>query len=378
VLVGTRYYSGYTHRRQGDGSDGKDPDFTYLNPGNLKGSDYDLPSLNRSAFIENVFNLTPDLSFTAGVRFENIRTEADGYYRRITKDLAGNVLEDEPIEEQRSRERSFVFVGSGLSYEFTNQLELYSNYAQNYRAINFNDIRVSIGNLKVDPNIKDERGFNFDLGVRGHADTYFNYDVSAFYLSYRDRIGTVLKTEPNPRFNGLVDYTFRYRTNVADARIYGMESFAELDLYRYFVNRSGSVGFSLYSNLALMQGEYMDARVSGIDGNAVEHVPTWNWKAGASYRRENLKLSYQISYVGEHYSDATNARRTPSATAGIIPSYYVMDISAEYRWKQFRLEAGLNNLTDHRYFRGRATGYPGPGIIPAKPRNGYVSIGVEL
>ncbi len=377
-LAGFRYYNGFTHRRQGNGSADSDPDFSYQNPDNLTGSDFDLPSANRSVFIENIFNITPEFSITPGVRFEYINTQADGYYRNIVRDLAGNILLDETIPEERDKSRSFVLFGIGLSYKKSEALEVYGNYSQNYRAINFNDIRVDIGNLEVDPNIEDERGFNADLGLRGNIDQLLNYDLSLFHLSYKDRIGTVLKTEPNPKFNGLVDRTFRYRTNVADARIYGLETFAEVDLYKLFGNRASSTQLSLFSNLALITATYSDSQISGIEGNDVEHVPKINFKTGLTVAKDNFEATYQYSYVGEHFSDATNARQTPTAIEGIIPAYYVMDLSAQYSYKQFRLEAGVNNLTDNRYFTRRATGYPGPGIIPAKARSFYITLGVEI
>ncbi|MDR8392497.1 TonB-dependent receptor [Aliifodinibius sp. S!AR15-10] len=377
-LVGTRFYNGFTHRRQGLGTDGSDPDFSYLNSDNLNGSDFDLPSRNRSVFVENIFNITPNISITPGVRFEYIRTEADGYYRNLVKDLAGNILVDERILEQRKRERSFVFFGIGASYKSNKNFEIYTNYSQNYRAMNFNDIRVDIGSLEVDPNIKDERGFNVDLGIRGSKDTFFNYDLSLFHLSYEDRIGTVLKTEPNPKFNGLVDRTFRYRTNVADAKIYGLETFAEVNLYRLWAGESTSTRLSLFSNLALITSEYAESETSGIEGNEVELVPKVNFKTGVTFGKDNFEATYQFSYVGEHYSDATNARQTPTAIEGIIPAYHVMDLSAKYSHEWFSVEAGVNNLNNHYYFTRRATGYPGPGIIPSKGRSFYLTLGVSL
>lgn len=378
LLVGTRFYDGFTHRRQGDGTAGSDADFNYLNPGNLEGSDFDLPSKNASVFVENIFNVTPKFSITPGLRFEYIRTEADGYYRNIVKDLAGNILVDERIEEQRERERSFVFFGVGASYKSSSSFELYANFSQNYRAINFNDIRVNLGSLEVDPNIKDERGFNVDLGIRGSRGNLFNYDVSLFHLSYQDRIGTVLKTEPNPKFNNLVDRTFRFRTNVADARIYGLETFAEVDLYNLLMGESKSTRLALFSNLSLITSEYAESQISGIEGNEVELVPKINFKTGFTFSKNNFEASYQFSYVSEQFSDASNARRTPSAIEGIIPAYHVMDLSAEYGIGHFNFEAGVNNLTDHKYFTRRATGYPGPGIIPAKARSFYLTVGVQL
>jgi len=39
-----------------------------------------------------------------------------------------------------------------------------------------------------------------------------------------------------------------------------------------------------------------------------------------------------------------------------------------------KFETGLNNIFNKEYFTRRATGYPGPGIIPSPPRNFYLTI----
>ena len=38
------------------------------------------------------------------------------------------------------------------------------------------------------------------------------------------------------------------------------------------------------------------------------------------------------------------------------------------------LESGINNMLNSHYFTRRATGYPGPGIIPSPPRNTYITL----
>jgi Fe(3+) dicitrate transport protein len=85
-----------------------------------------------------------------------------------------------------------------------------------------------------------------------------------------------------------------------------------------------------------------------------------------------------LSYVQEHFSDATNAAFVANATRGVIPTYTVMDVSASYAWKRYRVQAGINNLADADYFTRRATGYPGPGIIPAEPRRFYLGLRIKL
>lgn len=378
-LIGSRFYKGFTHRRQGLGPAGDDHTFRYLNPESLEGSDFDLPGTNVSFFVENIFNLSSKFSITPGIRFEYINTEADGYYRNTTSDLAGNILTDTLINESNSKKRSFVFGGIGLSYKMNPSVEFYGNYSQNYRSINFNDIRVNNPSLKVDENIQDEFGGNFDLGSRGNIQGFLNYDVSLFLLRYNDRIGTILATEPDPRFNNLIDRTFRLRTNIADAYTYGLEMFVEANLFK-LLKSSRNDNLSLFVNLGLIESKYQRSDESGINGNEVELVPSYNLKTGLSYGGEKLSATLLFSAIAEQFSDASNAEGpVPGAVEGLIPSYMVMDFSLAYNiGKGIYAQGGINNLTDARYFTRRAAGYPGPGILPSDGRSLYVTIGYSF
>ena len=55
-----------------------------------------------------------------------------------------------------------------------------------------------------------------------------------------------------------------------------------------------------------------------------------------------------------------------------------MDVALSYTYKRFKLETGINNVLDETYFTRRATGYPGPGIIPSAPRNFYATLQIKL
>ena len=55
------------------------------------------------------------------------------------------------------------------------------------------------------------------------------------------------------------------------------------------------------------------------------------------------------------------------------------DLSASYAFaRRFTVSAGVNNLTDARYFTRRASGYPGPGILPSDGRAFYGALEVRL
>jgi Fe(3+) dicitrate transport protein len=50
-------------------------------------------------------------------------------------------------------------------------------------------MRVVRINQKINPNLKDETGFNLDVGYRGNIGRFIHFDVSGFWLQYNNRIG---------------------------------------------------------------------------------------------------------------------------------------------------------------------------------------------
>lgn len=373
-LVGFRYYQGHTDNRQGNAGDGAGPDFSFLNPDDLERSEYEFPSRNVSLFAENLFNLNNRLSITPGIRLEYIRTASDGYYKERVFS-GGQVIFEQKFEDAKVNERAFALVGLGMGYRLKEEVELYANFSQNYRAINFSDLAVVNPNLVVDSLLRDEHGFNADIGLRGQAlDGRIRFDWSLFYLHYRDRIGISEIVVPDP---AVVERPVAFRTNIGDARIIGLESYVEADLWRLAFGTEQRISLLAFANLGLLDGKYLSGRSEFVN-NEVELIPPVSIKTGLTFQAGNLRASYQYTYVHEHYTDATNAEFVVNATRGIIPSYQVMDVSVSYELGRFRFQAGINNLLNEAYFTRRATGYPGPGIIPAEGRRFYGGVRITL
>lgn len=371
-LVGSRFYRGTTTATQGDGSAGTDADFRFINPENVENSDYRFPNTNVAFFVENIFNLTNKFSITPGIRFESIKTEANGYFRQRVFDFAGNIVADERINEILERDRSFVIGGVGATFRPNDNIEIYGNISQNYRAINFTDLRVVNPNFSVDPDIRDERGFSADLGFRGSNSNVYNFDVTLFYIAYRDRIGQILQADRPPLF---LDY--RFRTNISDARNIGIEAFGEVNFLKLW-NPQSKKTLSLFVNGAVVDARYINSQETSVRNKKVEMVPPTMVRSGLSYRDKGFTATLQVSHTAKHFTDATNAVRTATAVEGIIPAYQVVDLSASYAWKKFRFEGSINNLLNQAYFTRRAEAYPGPGIIPADGRGFYGTVQVQL
>ena len=136
--------------------------------------------------------------------------------------------------------------------------------------------------------------------------------------------------------------------------------------------------FNYFINYSFIESKYLKSEEVGITENSVEFIPKHNFKTGLKFGYKDFVLNIQYSYISEQYTDSSNAiQGNLSGVIGQIPSYEIADISLSYNLKSIRFEAGINNFLDENYFTRRATGYPGPGIIPS-PRNSYLTVEIKL
>lgn len=376
LLLGFRYYHGHTDRQTGlgnNGSTGTPADFEYNPADDIYHTHYNFPSHNVAVFAENIFRLSSKFSIIPGVRYEQISTNADGFHNNTAFDQAGNVINNELITVNLHNNRHFLIGGIGLSYYQNEAMQLYGNVSQNYRAIDFSDIYSNKSTLIADPNIKDEKGYSADAGMRGNIADVFNYDVSVFTIYYDNRIGTY-------ELSNLSSYaSYRYRTNIGTSRNWGVESFAEYELLHLFDAKTKDNRLSIFSNLALIDAKYIRSQEPAYTGNKVELVPSVIFKTGLDWQYKKFSANYQVSYTSSQFTDATNSTFTAAAVNGLVPAYTVMDFSAKYQLsKIFTLEGSVNNLSDKRYFTRRADSYPGPGIVPADARSFFLTLQVKL
>ena len=375
-LIGAKYYQSRNTGLQGPGSTGSDANFNLATtefPYYANQSNYTFPNLNVAVFGENIFKVNANFSITPGFRFEKIKTQAEGSYRKINLDLAGNVILDDEQFENNIKDRNFVLLGVGLSYKPQNQLEIYGNVSQNYRSVTFNDIRTVSPSQVIDSNISDEKGFTSDIGIRGQLGNKVTFDASIYGLYYNDKIGEYETRNPNGSAA-----VVRYRSNIGTAVTYGFETMFDWSLSKTFFQNNENFIWNAFSNIAVTDSQYLKSDAPNIQGNKVEFVPLFNIKTGTGIGYKNFMTSLQFTYVSSQFTEANNSKTDVNDNTygifGEIPAYYVADISASYKWNKWKLEAGVTNFTNNSYFTRRATGYPGPGIIPSDNRTFYTTL----
>ena len=375
-LIGAKYYQSLNGGIQGPGSSGSDANFNLATdefPLYANQSNFSFPNLNISLFAENIFKITQNFSVTPGIRFEKIKTQAIGSYRKINTDLAGNVILDVTENDNNVKERDFLLLGVGVSYKPKNRIEIYGNVSQNYRSVTFNDIRTVAPSQVIDPNITDEKGYTSDIGIRGKIAKSVTFDSSVFGLYYDDKIGEYERTNPNGSAA-----IVRYRSNIGTAVTFGFETMIDWSINKTFFAENENFIWNAYTNSAFTNSEYLKSDAPNIQGNKVEFVPLINFKSGTNIGYKNFITTFQFTYVSSQFTEANNSKTdVKDNTYGIfgqIPAYYVADFSCSYKFKYFKLESGISNFTNTSYFTRRATGYPGPGIIPSESRTFYATL----
>ena len=374
-LIGAKLYKANNTSVQTAGSNGSDPDFSVsddLFPEYANQSSFSFPNLNASVFGENIIFLNEKLSITPGFRFEYIKTESEGKYQQINFDNAGNVISQKELSDNNVLERKFALFGIGASYKPSKNTEIYANISQNYRSVTFSDIRVVSPTFIIDSLITDEKGFTADLGLRGRWKKYLAFDVGAFALQYNNRIGILLDSRAN-----------RVRKNIGTAFIYGIEAFADWNMAETFLQDNKRVKLNIFVNSAFTDSEYIASEENNVKGNKVEFIPAINFKTGVKAGYKNLLFSLQYSSLSKQFTDAENSSipedgDSRSGVIGEIPGYSIFDFSMSYKFKRFTLESGVLNFLNNQYYTRRATGYPGPGIIPSDGRGVYLTMGIRL
>jgi len=349
LATGVRLFRGILGRFEGGpGSTGGDFDMK------LYGGTWEraltFGTTNVAAFAEDLLRVTDRLSITPGVRYEFIRSTSRGF------------TDVDSVFALKSY--SYPLMGIGAQYAATGSTQFYVNVSGAYRPILYASL-VPFGSIvRVDPNLRAAKGYNADLGWRGIVSDVIKFDLSGFYLSYRDRIGTRTVTDTTSSFS--------QSANIGNSVHRGAEAYIELDpLAR--VGDSAKTALDVFTSLA-----YIDARyVTGpFKGNRVEQAPRVLARVGLTYGVGPVSSTLQISHTSSSFGDANNNMLpVDDAVAGFVPAYTVLDWSGAARLGgRIELTFGVNNLANTRYFTKRTGEYPGPGILPGMGRRIYLGL----
>lgn len=240
-------------------------------------------------------------------------------------------------------------------------LQPYITYAEGYRAPAITETLVngahpapSTFTFIPNPNLRPEIGKTIEAGINlKYNDVFrkgdaFRGKVSIFENRVRNFIEGALSDPGNDCGNpaipaGCADATFRY-SNVARARLRGIEGEFVYDARRWYVSLAGST----------IRGDNLNA------GTPLESVYPDKVILGGGLRFLDEKL-----LVGSRLTLVDKQRRLPAATlaANASKAYALVDVFTSYEFaKDMRAFAQVDNLGDVRYKRYRDSDRS-PGLV---------------
>lgn len=362
LAAGVQLMHNDLHRTQlGKGTTGSDYDLTLVDP--VWGRDMHFKTKNIALFAENKFQLHKKLAINIGTRIEVGKT-----------DMSGKIVYYPDNQVPVTISHHYPLFGMNVSYKPSSNAELYGGFAQCYRPMLFKDMIPASLYEKIDPAIRDSKGYNAEIGFRGSR-RFLRWDITAFMLQYNNRFGTLAYVDNNNIF-------YTYRTNIGNSLSTGAEVLLQADWKTGVKSR-----LTIFTSTAFVHARYTNASVksgntnTSIRGNKVESAPDIISRSGIAWRIMKIKLAALYSYTSKTYADALNTV-TPSkntGAVGLVPAYGLLDLNAAVRViPQMELKLAVNNCFNKQYFTKRPLFYPGPGVWPSDGRNISFTAAIQL
>ncbi|QOC22474.1 TonB-dependent receptor [Wenzhouxiangella sp. AB-CW3] len=274
-------------------------------------------------YAQNRFDVSERLSVTTGLRVET--------YEQERKDL------QQTVDRVDSFSNTEWLPGFGATFQVNPSTQLYGSV---YIAFAPPLVGSVVGSDDVPT--EAEKSVNVDLGMRGGSGS-FTYEFTAFRMDFSNQV--------DPGISGIRP------PHEGSALIQGMEASAGYE----FGN-----GFGINGNLTwIPTAEFGEDRPGEAEeGNRLAYSPDWTANLTLSYRTGGLKSAVLLNYTDEVFGDGMNRTEIDPLNhmGGLIPSYYTVDLTANYDFSQhLNVFGAVRNLTDRRYIAGLRQGiYAGP------------------
>ena len=303
-------------------------------------------------FLQMRINIGTKIKAIAGLNYNNTHYDYEDRYTNNNIDKSGNYA-FEPV----------ISPGLGLSYKFMNLSYLYSNVSHGFSPPTLEETLTPEGS--INPDIRPERGWNYEIGSRGTLCDKLNYDVSLYHMSVTDLL--VARRVSEDQFVGV---------NAGKTSHNGLEASVDYQVI------GGQNKLSIFSSYTLSDHTFVDFVDGDSDysGNALTGTARHHLNVGFDFDT-GIGLYGNLNYK---YLSAFPMRDDNSVYS---EAYQVSNLKIGYKniffeTLHFNIYCGINNLLDEKYasmilinassFGGRAPRYYYPGL----PRNMY--FGTEM
>lgn len=313
--------------------------------------DQDRKMSYNAIFIENLFRFDK-LSFIPTARYERINYDLEELTRN--PNLSRDAINLDETENE-------LLFGLGLMYQLSDVSEVYANISESYRPQRFDDLANPNSELAATNGPDVSRAMNYEIGFRSAPIQGLTIDISAFRIDFDDKIETIQ-----------VNIADIERVNSGDSRHQGVEFSIDYDLLAGSEN-----SLRIFANGSLLDAEIVSSQNAALIGNATAFSPEYLLRTGFMYNSERLDVALTATLVDEQYWQDSNQSRGTGVDEidALIPSYEVVDLTAEYRLHpQWALYGGINNLFDENYY----SRVRNDGIEPALERTVFAGVRFQM
>ncbi|TKR30814.1 TonB-dependent hemoglobin/transferrin/lactoferrin family receptor [Luteimonas gilva] len=255
----------------------------------------------------------------------------------LRPDVDNIFAEDNPGVAVTDLSKTNVSPKLGAVWHFAPQWSLFGGYSRGFRAPPYHDVNIGFTNLMfgytaiANPDLKPETSDGFEAGVRFVGDAAYA-SLSGYHNRYRDFIESFRFVGVNA--GGLQVFQSQ---NIADAKIYGAELKAGVDLGRLSARMGG---WSLRGAAAWSRGrdETHDTPLQSVDPLTA-----------------SLGVAYDRDSWGAELAGRFAQRKKDLDELGLYatPGYGVLDLLAHWNFAPgAKLNVGVFNLADRKYWEG--------------------------
>ena len=326
----------YSSDRHEVRSNGKTPPFTGTYLADAETSRY-------AAYVSDQFNFEPNgkaLSITPSLRVEHQQYKPDD-------------------SDAKVKAKDFTYFAPGLSiaYQMTPENFSYFKYSRGARVPSAMEMGGSYETsngasylVMGNSDLKKETSDAFELGLKNTAFKGLKFDITAFYTAYNDFIDYF------DHGSSVDGYWSLYRAeNIADAKIWGAELSAHLDLGQFIPH---SDGFSLALVAGKSRGTAKNKEGQKTGMNSVQPE-----KGSLTFAYDDPNKAFGLGLTATAVGAKTAARDASTFQTATTPNYKkvagysVFDLAGYWNInKSTKLNLAVNNIFDKTYWNYASVG----------------------
>jgi len=293
-------------------------------------------------YLRNELALTDNFELVLGLRYDKVNLEVDDIFLG---------------DGDQSIELNFEELSptAGVLWAINQKTNLYTNISSVFETPTFTELaNVATGGFA---NVSVQKALNYEIGVKGHVNSRFNYDLAVFHIDVEDEIVNIVNIGGRSFFNN------------ADTTRNGVEATVS------FIPVAGVNMLMSYTYSDFSFDNFPASDCTTCAGNELPGLPEHNFYAELGYTHPSgFFSSIDFQYVSNMYVDNAN-------TAQNRP-YGISNFRVGYIKTMGDLEItpymGINNLFDEEYVGNvRINAFGGRYFEPAPEFNIYAGLNVR-